>query len=128
MYGPDSVWNITGPIPDLAQRSFLGAWWDNYFAASALNISENSTTYVGKQYDNDFRNYTSITTPFSITISNIDGAFFDQSWAYNLWEFVTANIDRFYPVANLIPEVNAAFNFSDHFQAYGIAPNSVIFC
>jgi hypothetical protein len=119
IYGPDSLWNITGPIPDLAQRAFLGAWWDNYFTASALNISENSTISVGNKYNNDFTNYTAIINPFQITISNIDGAIFDQAFAYNLWKFVSANIDRFYPISNLIPGIQASFQFSDNFMAYG---------
>jgi hypothetical protein len=119
IYGPDSPWNITGPIPDLAQRAFLGAWWDNYFTASALNISGNSTLSVGNQYGNDFTDYISIIDPFSITISNIDGGIFDQSFAYNLYKFAEASLDRYYPVSNLIPGVQAAYQFSDNFMAYG---------
>jgi hypothetical protein len=75
IYGPDSVWNITGPIPDLAQRSFLGAWWDNYWTANALNISANSTLSLGDKSGNDFVNYTSFINPLAIAVSNIDGAF-----------------------------------------------------
>jgi hypothetical protein len=120
IYGPDSLWNITGPIPDLAQRSFLGAWWDNYFTAAALNVSANSNTLVGKQYDQYFTNYTSIISPFAITISNIDGAIFDQAMPYNLWKFFSANLDCFVGnFGNLIQGVDEAYEFSDNFMAYG---------
>jgi hypothetical protein len=119
--GPDSLWNITGPIPDLAQRAFLAAWWDNHFTAAALNIS-NSTTHAGAQYGQYFTNYSSIVNPFAITISNIDGGFFDQAMPYNLYKFFNANLDRFVVnFGNLIPGVEAAYNFSDNFMAYGIS-------
>jgi hypothetical protein len=118
--GPNSLWNITGPVPDLAQRSSLGAWWDNHFTAGAMNISANSNPQVGMQYNQHLTNYTSIIDPFQITISNIDGAFLDQSWAYNLWKFVTANLDRFFPgFSNLIPGLEAAYDFSANFLRYG---------
>jgi len=118
--GPNSLWNITGPVPDLGQRSFLGAWWDNHFTAGAMNISSNSNLQVGMQYNQHLTNYTSIIDPFQITISNIDGAFLDQAWAYNVWKFVTANLDRFFPgFSNLVPGFEAAYNFSSNFLQYG---------
>jgi hypothetical protein len=120
IYGEDSLWNITGPIPDLAQRAFLGAWWDNQFTASALKLSQNSTTYIGNKYDQEFKNYTSIINPFAITISNIDGAFMDPAWAYNLWKFVTNNLQRYFPIADFIPGVNASYKFVHNFLAYGM--------
>lgn len=117
--GPDSVWNTSGPIPNLEQRAFIAAWWNNYYAARALGISENSTSYVGKQYANEVNNYTSIISPFAITISSIDGAIFDQAWNYNLYRFVSTNLDRFYPISKFIPGVNASRNFSEPFLQYG---------
>ncbi len=124
--GPDSLWNITGPIPDLAQRSFLAAWWNNYLAAAALNISANSSTRVGNQYDQYFTNYTSIISPFAITISNIDGGVFDQAMPYNLWKFFSANLDRFVGnFGNLIQGLDEAYEFSNNFMAYGKNSHSV---
>ncbi len=75
---------------------------------------------MGTQYNGYLTNYTSIIDPFQITISNIDGGIFDQSWAYNLWKFVTANLDRFFPgFSSLIPGFVAAYNFSANFLEYG---------
>lgn len=126
IYGPDSLWNITGPIPDLAQRSFLGAWWDNFFTAAALNISANSTTRVGTRYGQHFTNYTIVVNPFAITISNIDGAIFDQAMPYNLYKFFSANLDRYIGnFGDLIPGVKEAFNFTSYFLEYGRTPNRI---
>lgn len=116
---PDSVWNISGPIPDLEQRAFIAAWWNNYHTAHALGVSEKSTSYVGKQYTNEVNNYTSITSPFAITISNIDGGIFEKAWEYNLYKFVSINLNQFYPIAQFLPGVNASLNFSKPFLAYG---------
>lgn len=44
----------------------------------------------------------------------------DPSWAYNLWKFVTDNLQRYFPIADFIPGVNASSQFVHNFLAYGM--------
>jgi hypothetical protein len=75
--GLDSLWNVSRPVPDLIQRAYIAAWWNCGFTAQALNISANLHLSAGDQ--KSFSTYTSFISPFSITISNMDGSFFNEA-------------------------------------------------
>jgi hypothetical protein len=119
IYGPGSLWNVSGPVPDLIQRAYIAAWWNNGFTAQALNLSGNLHLSAGDQYSKSFSTYTSFISPFSITISNMDGSFFDEAWPYNEWKFLFEFMDRLVKVSDLVPGVQASYDFADQFMQYG---------
>ena len=79
--GPEDSWqDAFGESPDLQQRSFALAWWNNQFTARVLNISSSS---VGDRYTDEFFNYAKLASPSSITISDMNGWYLDSVYYSN---------------------------------------------
>jgi hypothetical protein len=119
--GVNSLWNVSGPIPDLTQRSQLAAWWNNLLTAGALNLTSSSPGSVGDKYYKYFGNYTMFADPFAITITDMNGGFFDQAFPLEEWEFISANLNRYIPtLSELIPGISNSEAFSSTFSTYGM--------
>ncbi|KAK3934610.1 hypothetical protein QBC46DRAFT_273469, partial [Diplogelasinospora grovesii] len=120
IYNSSSLWNVSGPVPNLRQRAHLASWWNNYFTAQALGLSEGSRLSIGDVYSDNFSTYTAFISPFAISISNMDGSYFDASWPANLYRFARLFIDRLgIPISQMVPGVNESRAFQSHFTAYG---------
>ena len=97
--GPEDSWgDAFGESPDLQQRSYALAWWNNQFTARALNISSSS---VGDRYTDQFFNYAELATPSSITISEVNGYYLDNIYyeldsddALNFTSYGKCNLSR----------------------------------
>ena len=82
--GPKGSWqDAFGSMPDLQQRSYALAWWNNQFTARLLNVSSSS---VGTKYTSEFVEYAKLASPSSITISDANGwyltsVYFNQTTA-----------------------------------------------
>lgn len=121
VFNESSEWNISTSPPNLEQRANLAAWWNNYFTAQALNISRNSSLQVGDVYPNMVSKYTSFISPYAISISNMDGSYFDATWPYNLKRFLSSFVDRLADVdiSNMVPGEAESERFSRQFSAFG---------
>ena len=69
-----------GETPDLQQRSYALAWWNNQLTARALNVS---TSSVGTIYTNGFSNYAELASPSSIHISEVTGWYINSVYYGN---------------------------------------------
>jgi hypothetical protein len=79
--GLDKNWqDVFGAMPDLHQRSYALAWWNNQFTAKTLNVSSSS---VGKRFTNELSNYARLASPSSITISEMDGSYLNSIYYSN---------------------------------------------
>lgn len=79
--GLENDWqDVFGATPDLHQRSYALAWWNNQFTAKALNVSSSS---VGKRFTNELSNYAQLVSPSSITISEVNGRYLDSIYYSN---------------------------------------------
>ena len=124
IYNTSSVWNVSrGLVPDLQQQAWLASWWNNYFTAKELGIGPASTLAVGNRYTGKFSTYTSFISPYAISISWMDGSYFDASWPANLNYFAQLFIDRLgIPVSQFVQGANESKAFQRQFTAYGTSP------
>ena len=74
----DPHWDEVGPSPDLQDRSQKLAWWNNQFTAQVLNITATANLSVGDVYYSQLKDWGSLASPGSLTVSNADGMYLDD--------------------------------------------------
>ncbi|KAH8895319.1 hypothetical protein GQ53DRAFT_820153 [Thozetella sp. PMI_491] len=113
------IYKNSPPLPDLRQRAYLAAWWNNYLTAAALNLSREDGLSIGDNYTQNFTFFPQFEDPYSITITEMDGTFFDTVKPYNEWKFLNRFIDGIVDLSDFVPGVNESLNFSNKFRQYG---------
>jgi hypothetical protein len=111
------------PRPDLRQRSYFAAWWNNYLTAAVLNISQEDALSVGDNYMHNFTFFPQFENPYAITITDMDGTYFDAVKAYNEYKFLQRFVDGVVNLSNFVPGVNESIKFSRQFSHYGKCPS-----
>ena len=77
--GPDAVWRLANPNPDLQQRSSEAAWYSNKLMMLALNITD---PHLGDVYLDNFYNYTQNRNPSAVQITLMTVAYIINSSAF----------------------------------------------
>ena len=125
IYNAESVWNQSEPVPNLIQRSYIAAWWNNYFIGNALNVW-NNTPEVGDTYKQGFSEFSHYANPISIKISDMNGGYYDESWNFGAETIVKRKEDMNSAIVQTMMAKRStsnstrAQNFTKSFKAYGM--------